>query len=154
MVKRQFKQYNSFVIPAYRLPGTDCGRGRGGLVQMSDKSFDIGKKRMSCKSPRIQAQVLNFPSGRLLWINCYMPCDPQKANHDYSELILTLSEIENLVTSNPDCKTIFCGDMNLEVTRNNEFVRIFSSMMRKLNLTSAWEIFPPDFTHIHTDGIN
>ena len=30
--RNEFQEVHTRVVPAYRLPGVDCGRGRGGLV--------------------------------------------------------------------------------------------------------------------------
>lgn len=76
--RKQFSDYSTYVVPAYRLPGTDSGRGRGGLVQLATKTLKAGRARVVAKSPRVQAQLLTFPSCKLLWLNSYMPCDPQQ----------------------------------------------------------------------------
>ena len=150
--RQEFKEFHTHVLPAYRIPGTDCGRGKGGLVQISDKSLKISKKIIAFKSKRIQAQILNFKNCKILWINCYFPCDPQNSSADHSELIETLSELENIVISNDDCEAAISGDLNFDTRRDNTFTRTVRNFMAKMNLNSAWESFPPDYTHIHTDG--
>ena len=74
----QFPDQSSFVVPGYRESGQDSGRPKGGMAMLSCKNKNVSKKRIKNDSFRIQAQVLNFPRTRLLWINCYMPTDPQK----------------------------------------------------------------------------
>ena len=91
---KQFNKYHSFTVPAHRLPGVENGRGRGGLVQLCDKRIDMKRLRIPSKSPRIQAQSLILNNSKILWINTYMPCDPQLQNFDATELIVTLSEVE------------------------------------------------------------
>ena len=61
----QFKDFSNFIRPAYRLPCVDYGRGRGGLVQLCNKSISVKKSRIISNCPRIQAQILNFGSSKL-----------------------------------------------------------------------------------------
>ena len=74
-----YKEYYSYVIPGHRTPGQDSGRAKGGIAQLSRKSLAVKKDRVATHNYRIQAQVLNFTSCRILWINSYMPTDPQTA---------------------------------------------------------------------------
>ena len=114
---------------------------------------NIKKKRLVCKSQRLQAQRLTLSdSVNIIWINCYFPCDPQTSNFDPTELIETLSEVENLVISNSDCETLLCGDLNYAMDRNNNFTKIIDEYLERLKLRSAWHYFKPDFTHRHTEG--
>ena len=84
--RTNFKDYYSYVIPAHRNPGQDSGRSRAGVAQLSRKSISVKKDRVVSRSFRIQAQVLNFPSCRLLWINTALPTNPQRVNYDDTEL--------------------------------------------------------------------
>ena len=92
--RKQFSFYHTHVIPAYRLPGVDSGRGIGGIVQLSEKGPAVKRAWVVAKPRRVQAQVLNFPRCKILWINSYLPCDPQLHQLDDTELIQTLSEIK------------------------------------------------------------
>ena len=152
--KKQFSSYENYVIPAYRLPGVDTGRGRGGLVQLSLKSQTVARSRVVVKSPRIQAQVLTFPTCRVLWINTYMPCDPQTQSFNDTELLSTISEIESIVTAASDCEVIWAGDMNYDMSRDNHFTRNVTEALKRLGLTSVWKGQNIDYTHVHTDGVN
>ena len=82
------------------------------MAQLVNKSRGIKTERIPCKNARLQAQILVFPTRRLLWINSYFPNDPLTINYDDQELIDTLLEIENILdTSNfEDC--ILQGDLN------------------------------------------
>ena len=51
--RKQFRDYSTFVMPAYRAPGIDSGRGCGGLVQLTEKSLTVTKSCVSSKSPRV-----------------------------------------------------------------------------------------------------
>ena len=36
--RNQFRDYHSYAVPAYRMPGVDSGRGKGGLTQLALRS--------------------------------------------------------------------------------------------------------------------
>ena len=67
--KKQFPDYFSYVIPGHRSPGQDSGRAKAGLAQLARKELKIKKCRVQTKIYRIQAQILCFPSTRVLWLN-------------------------------------------------------------------------------------
>ena len=48
--------------------------------------MDLKTDRISTKNFRIQAQVLNFPTSKLLWMNTYFPTDKGGDNFDEEEL--------------------------------------------------------------------
>ena len=150
---KQFSRYHTYVIPAYRLPGVDSGRGRGGLAQLALRSLAVGRSRVVASSPRLQAQILNFPSCKILWLNAYMPCDPQLQTFDDTELLATLSEVESLISSNSDCDIVWAADMNWDKSRDNHYTRTVAAAMERLRLTSVWDGQNIDYTHVHTDGI-
>ena len=139
---------------AFREPGTDFGRGKGGLVQLSTKEIRVSKQKIPCSSPRIQAQILSFSTIKILWINTYMPCDSQQGNQDNSELINTLSQVENIINENQNCYILWSGDMNWDSSRKTNFSNIFHCFVKKFKLKSAWEKYPTEFSHIHTDGVS
>ena len=103
---------------AYRAPGVDSGRGRGGLVQLTEKSLTVARSRVLTKSPRVQAQLLGFPTGKVILINAYKPCDPQTQNFDDTELIETPSELERIVSSQSECEVVLSADMNYDQRRD------------------------------------
>ena len=148
----QFSQSHTYTIPAYRLPGVDSGRGRGGLVQLAERGLAVPRARVAAGSPRIQAQKIRFPNCQILWINTYFPCDPQLQDFDTTELIETLAELEAMMTSNSDCDIIWSGDLNCDMKRNNLFTRTVTAALRRMGLASVWESRPIDYTHTHTDG--
>ena len=39
--RKQFGDYHTYVVPAYRLPGVDTGRGIGGLAQLALRSSTV-----------------------------------------------------------------------------------------------------------------
>ena len=70
-------------------------------MQLSDKSVNVKIDRIMTKGWRIQAQLLNLPSGRILWINTYLPNDPgpASANWDAEELVTSLKQVEDILSS-------------------------------------------------------
>ena len=152
--RKQFQKFSSYVIPAHRAPGVDCGRGRGGLVQLSSKCLAVKRRMIVAKSPRIQAQLLTFPTCKIVWINSYLPCDPQMQNYDNSELIETLSEVESIVNNAEDCEVVWSADMNFDDSRDNLFTRTVTATLQRLSLTSVWEGRNIDYSHIHTDRVS
>ena len=95
----QFPDYFSYVIPAYRSECQDSGRGKGGIAQCAKKNLNVKMERIKTTNFRIQAQILNFPTTRLLWINSYLPNDPSTIIFDDKELNEVLHEIENILDS-------------------------------------------------------
>ena len=108
------------------------------------------KKIKVSKSKRLQCQVLSFHDLKILWINCYFPCDQQNNNSDCSELIETLAEIEKLVMGNDQCEILLSGDLNFDQRRENTFMSIINSSLKKMKLESVWNNFHIDYTHTYT----
>ena len=73
-----FRDYNSYIIAGYRPPGQDFGRSKAGMAQLSRRSYSVKKDRLKTSGYRLQAQILNMPSGKVLWLNTYMPTDPHR----------------------------------------------------------------------------
>ena len=74
--KEHLNYFSSYVVPAVRAENQDNGRPKGGLAQMQRKNLKLKVERIKTKSFRIQAQILEFPNTRLMWINSYLPNDP------------------------------------------------------------------------------
>ena len=147
-----FDQFNSYVIPAYRPKTQDSGRAKAGLAQLSLKTVDVKKDRVVTKNWRIQAQVLNFPTSRILWINTYLPTDLQTVDFDESELLDVLNEVENIMDISHFNDIIWNGDLNWDVKRRTGFSTMMTNFVQKLGLVSLWK--PIDFTHVHTDDVS
>lgn len=107
----KFRDFNSYVIPAHRAPGQDTGRCSGGLTQFSRKTISVKKDRVASEGYRVQAQVLNFHSTCLLWINAYLPTDPGlMAGWDDTELRECLSEIERVIRVTKHSDVLLAAD--------------------------------------------
>ena len=149
--KEQFSDHMSYVIPAYRDQCQDSGRPKGGLAQLTSKRLQVKSQRISTKNFRIQAQVLHFPTTKLLWINSYLPNDPQTINFDDHELLQTLTEVENILDTADFDDVCWVGDLNWDMNRQSGFSRTMSRFTERLGLVSVWNKFPVGYTHMHTD---
>ena len=86
------------MVPGHRPVRQDSGRASGGLAQLTSKDIDIKKGRIATRNYRIQAQILNLPSGKILWMNTYFPTDPQViGEYDDTDLQEVLGEIESIL---------------------------------------------------------
>ena len=146
--RSRFPSYNSVIVPGQRSPGQDTGRAKAGLAQCSRRSLAVKRKRVSTKHYRVQAQVLHLPTISVLWINTYLPTDPQNIRQfDDTELQSCLSEVENIVTNTSHTDIVWGSDLNWDMTRNSRFSQIVSGFMEKLNLVSLWNHHRIDHTY-------
>ena len=147
-----FPKYDSYVLPGVRSDGQDSGRAKGGLAQLSSQCVGVRKGRVSTSHWRLQAQILHCAGGyRLLWLNAYFPTDPQNQNYDETELLEVLTEIERVLDNAGYDNCCLGGDLNFDQKRNDGFVRAVTRFIKRVGLTSVWEKFPIDYTHVHTD---
>ena len=75
--RTKFPKYFILIVPGYRNPGQETGRAKAGLAQLSSKKLAVKKERVTSKHYRVQSQVLHFPTTNVLWVNTYLPTDPQ-----------------------------------------------------------------------------
>ena len=93
---------------------------------------NVKKERVVTKSYRIQAQILNFESIKVLWLNTYLPTDPLTiGQYDNTELLSVLEEVDS----------IFADNIFNEVQQSNN--SIFSCAW----LSSALAYFFPTFAN-------
>ena len=150
---KQFPDYFSYVIPGYRTPGQESGRAKAGLAQLVRKDIKVKKTRVPSRNYRIQAQVLHFPTTRVLWLNTYSPTDPQLVNeYDDHELQELFAEVEEILLGDNFDDVLWGSDLNWEPRRNTYFSRRVGMFIDKLGLTSAWTQHPISHTHVHTDN--
>ena len=111
--KKSFPDYFTYMLPGYRPPGQEYGRAKAGLAQLTRKTLDVKKERVETRGYRIQAQVLQLPSTRVLWLNTYLPTDPQTiGEYDDTELRGVLSEVENVLNNNNFDDVVWGSDLN------------------------------------------
>ena len=97
MFVKSFPTNSCKVKPGHRAAGQESGRPKGGLAQLVRKNLNIKMKNLKVENFRIQGQVLEFPSCRLLWLNVYFPTDPLTENFDDEELQQVLRDIEKIM---------------------------------------------------------
>ena len=103
----------------HRASGQETGRPKGGLAHLSCKKLNIKTRSINIDNFRIQAQVLEFPASKLLWLNTYFPTDPQLLNFDDTELLETLRDIEKIMDDTEYDDVILAGDINWDNRRNS-----------------------------------
>ena len=59
--KNEFPLCDSFVIPAYREPGQDSGRAKGGLAQLVSKKYNVRKQHYKLFSHQFKDELLKIP---------------------------------------------------------------------------------------------
>ena len=105
---------------------------------------------MKTVNPRIQAQILQLPNSKLLWINSYLPTD--NGDNNIEQLKEVLREIESVADSNEFDDILWGADMNWHRGRNTQHSDTVDQFIKKLGLMSMWKKYDCDFTHIHTDN--
>ena len=152
LFKKEFGNYNASICSAYREEGRDSGRAKGGLAQLSLKALN-GVEREVVKTTgwRIQAQILRFGAWRLLWVNLYLPNDPQILNFDEQELLVVQEELRLILDQGGYDGCICAGDWNYDARRRSGFARSMATFLEEVGLISVWEKFDIDFTYMHTD---
>ena len=134
----KFPGYYSVIVPGHRSPGQDTGRAKAGLGQLCSKSLAVKRDRVTSKNYRVQAQVLHLPTTTVLWINTYLPTDPQQRNFDDTELQNSLTEVDNIITNTVHDDIVWGSDLNWDMARNTQFAQIVSRFMERFSLTSLW----------------
>ena len=139
------------MIPGHRPVGQDSGRASGGLAQLCRRDIAIKKDRVVNKNDRVQAQFLNLPSGRLLWLNTYFPTDPQLVG-EYDDTVLqeVLAEVECIINGNNYTDIVWGSDLNWDMARRTYFAMRVREFVDRLGLKSVWTDHPVEYTHVHT----
>jgi hypothetical protein len=104
--------------------------------------LQVKSQRIVTKSFRIQAQILHFPTTKLLWINSYLPDDPGTINYDDFELMEILTEVENIMDTSDFDDVCWLGDLNWDMERQSGFSASMSRFSERLGLVSVWSKFP------------
>ena len=151
--KQNFSDFDSFVSPAIRNEN-HVGRPKGGLAQFVKKGGIFKKERVSSSNWRIQGQVLHSGNYKLLWLNIYMPTDPQTMQLDETELSEALAEIDKIIHTSKFHDIICGGDFNYDQNRASRFCSVVNEFLDKHGLVSVWSKFPADFTYQHHNLIS
>ena len=149
---KKFRDYYPYIIAAHRSPGQEHGRAKAGLAQLTRKGVQVKKERVSTYSFRVQAQILNLPASSVLWINIYLPTDPQLVGqYDDGVLREVLGEVEGILDNSSYDDVVWGSDLNWDMMRNTHFSRTMASFVEKTGLVSLWSSYPVPYTHVHTD---
>ena len=115
--------------------------------------MSVKKDRVTTRSYRLQAQILNISFARILWINSYLPTDPQTIGaYDPSDLLEMLGEVEYILETENYTDVIWVGDLNWDINRSSQFSSIMKGFVAKIGLETSWAHHNIDFTHLHTDN--
>ena len=149
-----------FVTPAFKENSqVSKGRGKGGLATIWKRELSKYVSQVKCENFRLQATKFDFPDRKMLFINCYFPCDTRNENNDNAELISTLSDIRILIEQENCQHVLLSGDLNSHFSRNNTFTNIIKSLFEDLNLNIIWQnpdenIKMIDYTFCSKNGNN
>ena len=89
-----------FIVPALKSNSqVSKGRGKGGLATLWDKNLTKHVSQIKCASFRLQVTKFTFPSGSLLLLNTYFPCDPRVNNFNEDELLTLLAEMKEIMNN-------------------------------------------------------
>ena len=80
-------------------------------------------------------------------INTYFPQDPKCDDFDETDLLLTLSDIKEVIINHEFDRLIWAGDINADFKRNTKFVRIVEEFIDEMDLCKSWEEYQIDYTH-------
>ena len=139
-LRNKFKNHDMFIVPASKGNNqVSRGRGKGGLATIWNKSLTKYVKKIKCENYRIQATEFNLPQGPIVLINTYFPCDPRTSNFDDTELMTTLTTIQNIITQAGPAIIWLAGDLNCHFNRNTRFTNLVESFFLDLGLSLLWE---------------
>ena len=133
------------------------GRGKGSLVTMWRKGLTKYVSKIKCANFRIQATKFTFPSGPVLVINSYFPCDPRTDIFDDSELTTLLADLRSAIQSSECNNVLLAGDLNSHFDRQSRFTNIVADGQAHLGLVLMWQntdnnpehwIQPVDYTYL------
>ena len=141
-------KYDMFVIPAFKESSQVCkGRGKGGLATLWNKNLTKYVSQVKCTSFRLQATQFDFPSGSLLILNTYFPCDPRVNLFNEDELLQLLEEMRNIMTTQGCRYNLVLGDLNCHFARNSHFTQIVENFFDDLKFLIFWETTSEDDDH-------
>ena len=80
----------------------------------------------------MQAQILDLASSRVLWLNTYLPTDPQLQQYDDRELVEVLAEVRNILQTEQFDDVVWGSDLNWDPARNTQFSRSIAAFIQEL----------------------
>ena len=153
-LRKSFPNHDMFINPAYKSDTRVCkGRAKGGLATLWHPSLTKYVSKIKSDNFRLLGTKFSFPSGTILIINSYFPCDPRTAAFDDTEILGTLADITSMIDS-ADCQSVLiAGDLNSHFARNTRFTNTIMDHFAESNLHVFWEtnsnqIQVVDYTHL------
>ena len=124
------------------------GRPKNGMFIAIPKSIKAEAiKDVSPESFRIQSVTLEVGTYKLLVVNTYFPTDT-KGDFDENELLLLLSDIENVLDRNDFDHVVWTGDINADFRRKTKHVKLIDEFVKKCHALKSWDSYQVDFTHV------
>lgn len=152
-----FNNYEVFALPAKKA-NSEFNRGRpsGGIAFLVKNELCSMVKRLTCPgSSRVQGVQLKVEGKSYVYINCYFPVDPQRANMDITEILSCLQDVQYLMDLCDDESVfILTGDLNTDFSRNSVFVNIVKTFLTNTNLSPIWDKFECDYTYSFSKIVN
>ena len=126
----------------------DNGRPKNGMFVAVPAVMKEYVEDISPNHWRVQAVLVRTVDNSIMIINTYFPTDPKSTDFDSSELMTTLSAIQDLLTRNDFNSVVWTGDINAEFSRRTEFTKSIESFIEENNFQRSWNQFQIDFTHV------
>ena len=153
-LRKSFPNHDMFITPAFKPDNRVCrGRAKGGLATLWHPSLTKYVSKLKCENFRLLGTKFSFPSGTLLIINTYFPCDPRKDDFDDTKVVGLLADITNLISSSDCHSVLIAGDLNCHFVRNTRFTNLVKNHFEDMNMTIFWEAYSTniqaiDYTHM------
>ena len=97
-LRKKFNNCDMFIVPACKNSNQlSKGRRKGGLATIWSKKIIKYVSKIKSENYRLQATKFNFPSGPVVIINTYFPCDPRTLNFNDTELMGLRKDIQSIV---------------------------------------------------------
>ena len=142
-----------FIVPAAKDNNqVSKGRAKGGLVTLWKKTLTKYVSRVKSDNVRRQATKFSFPSGSVLVVNAYFPCDPRSENFDETEIVNLLAELKLLIDQSQCHHVLLAADLNCHFERYTRFTNIVRNQLEDLQLSILWQnpdhrVEAVDYTH-------
>ncbi len=128
------------------------GRPKNGMFIAMPAELKEFVTDISPKHWRIQAVIVHTEDNNIMIINTYFPTDPKVDDFDSSDLLTTLSTIQDLTSRNDYNSIIWTGDINADFKRKTVFTKYIESFIEENNFFCSWNKFPIDFTHVQENN--
>ena len=124
--------------------GLHNGRAKNGMFTAVPAEFKEFAKGVNTFNWRTQASTLTFPENKIMTINSYFPTDPKVNEFDTSDLLCTLSAINDVLSNTDFHSLIWTGDINADFIRQTQFTKIIDEFIEEKTLVKSWNKFPVD----------